>query len=49
MKSTLIVAGVFMLGYLLPELLLIWKIRTPTAMNVWAGADCALIAATMFL
>jgi hypothetical protein len=49
MKATLIVAGIAMLGYLLPELLAAFgKVRVPQMMNWWAAVACGLIAAGFF-
>ena len=45
MKITLLVTGIWMLGYLLPEIMAVFgKARVPTAMNLWSGTGCALIA-----
>lgn len=46
----LMITGVAMLGYLLPEVLAAFgKVRVPHAMNIYSGIGCALICASLVL
>lgn len=50
MKGALIVLGVFMLGFILPEALAaIRPLRVPLAMNFWIAFACAIIATAVML
>lgn len=47
MSQFMFVAGVSMIGFMLPEMLAaILKRPVPMAMNIWSMAACALIAAS---
>ena len=41
----ILLLGVFMLGFWLPETLALAKIRVPFGANLWVGTGCALVAA----